>query len=147
MEELTMAAWKQLLTVVCIFSFSLISNAKHGFYPTRFSSSAIQFSPLPLPSKSTLLYYGGPVISNVKIHVVWWTDGVNSQSKDLIPGFYTAFANSNYMDWLDQYNTFSTPVTGGSGTKQHIGRGQYTGATTIKPFNTNSYIDDSEIQA
>jgi len=141
-----MAAWKQLLFVIVIFSFSIVSNAKYGFFPTKFSTSANPLTPVPSAAKQTLLYYGGPVISNVKIHVVWWSDYVNPQTQDFVPGFYSALTNSNFMDWLDQYNTFATPVTNVGGTKQHIGRGQYTGATTIKPFNHSPNIDDSEIQ-
>lgn len=138
-----MAAWKQLLFAsFCLSIFSTVSQANYGFFPTRFATSATQ---IPSTSKPTLQYYGGPVLSHVKVHLVYW-DGINSQTASTMPGFYTAITNSNFMDWLDQYNTYGPSVTSHEGSKQHIGRGQYTGVTAIKPFNQSGYLDDTDVQ-
>lgn len=84
-----------------------------------------------------LTYYGGPVISNVKVVVVFWTDGVDSTTKDRIAGFYQAVNDSNYFDWLQEYDTSS----------QHIGRGSYVSSVTITPSTSSSSLTDDQISA
>ena len=54
-----------------------------------------------------LTYYGGPVISNVKVVMLNWGSGVNGEST--LESFYPSVTNSAYFDWLSEYNT-STPV-------------------------------------
>ena len=142
-----MAAWKQLLVFTLISIFSLISQANFGFYPTRNSTPRLLRSEPLMSKQPTLLYYGGPVISNAKIQVVYWSDYVESETQTGVPGFYSSLTDSDFMDWLDQYSTFSTPVNGGTGSDQHIGRGKYLGAITIKPFNRNGVVYDTEIQS
>ena len=141
-----MAVWMQPLAVLCILLVSGVSQARFGFLPSKTSTgninSPIHFKTISAP---TLKYYGGPVISNVKLYVVLWSYA-NKETEDGVPDFYKKLTTSNFMDWLDQYNTFSTPVNGGHGTDQHIGGGQYMGTIRIKPFNHTGYIDDTEIQ-
>jgi hypothetical protein len=80
-----------------------------------------------------LTYYGGPVLSNVSVHAVYWNAKVKYQSQ--LDGFYQAITQSEYFDWLNEYDTST----------QHIGRGQLAGslvdtqtATTV----TNQQIED-----
>jgi len=89
------------------------------------------------PSGAHLNYYGGNVISNVKVNVVFWTAAVDGTTQANIGGFYSAVTNSSYMDWLSEFNT---------GT-QSIGRGSLNSVTTINPGNPNSALNDSDIQA
>ncbi|MGZ3457740.1 MAG: hypothetical protein ACXU86_04460, partial [Archangium sp.] len=83
-----------------------------------------------------LTYYGGKVIANAKIAVVFWGPNVNSTVTSGIGGFYTAVTNSAYFDWLSEYNTGS----------QSIGRGSLLGTYTISPSQTSGTIDDTAIQ-
>jgi hypothetical protein len=50
-----------------------------------------------------LQYYGGPMLANVKIQLVYWNSDVANQDK--LPGFFSAITQSAYFDWLTEYNT------------------------------------------
>ena len=80
-----------------------------------------------------LSYYGGPVVSNVQVVVVYWGANVNAQTLANIPGFYQGVTDSVYFDLLSEYSTDVTPVGGGTGTNQSIGRGSFVQGTTITP--------------
>lgn len=98
----------------------------------------------PLAPTAHLTYYGGPVISNVKVVQVVWGSGtylpqtVSSTPPD-VPSFFAGVLNSPYLDWLAEYST--------SG--QTIGRGTFAGRYTITPSaaNDGQQIDDSQIQS
>src|SRR4051794_18927673 len=68
----------------------LMPTNKEGDAPLQSNAAA----------SAKLVYYGGPVISNVKIVSVFWNSSVQSQST--INGFYTAVTNSAYFDWLSE---------------------------------------------
>src|SRR5689334_20704312 len=73
-------------------------------------------------------YYGGRVLSHVKVDVVVWDRWSYGRSARLtgsrsIESFLTAITASPYIDWLDQYDTPS----------QHIGRGSVEGVYTAHP--------------
>jgi hypothetical protein len=101
-------------------------------------------------SGAHLSYYGGPVISNIQVVVVYWGANVNSEIIAKIPGFYQGVTNSAYFDLLSEYSTDITPVGGGSGTNQSIGRGSFVQATTITPTigdcPPSCNITDAQIQ-
>jgi hypothetical protein len=84
-------------------------------------------------ASAKLTYYGGPVISNVKIVSVFWNSSVTQQST--ITGFYGAVTNSAYFDWLSEYNT---PT-------QTIGRGTLAQTVTDSGAPTGN-ITDAQIQ-
>jgi hypothetical protein len=111
---------------------------------------AARFAPLG----AHLTYYGGHVISDVKVIQVLYGSGpyepeVVSTAAPSIASFYTGVTNSSYFDWLSEYNTDITPSGGGSGTNQFIGRGTFGGQVQITPSSANngSTIDDTQIQA
>ncbi|PYX91687.1 MAG: hypothetical protein DMG67_09250, partial [Acidobacteria bacterium] len=52
-----------------------------------------------------LNYYGGRVISNVQVAVVFWTANVDATTHNQIKGFYSTVNNSPYIDMLAEYNT------------------------------------------
>jgi hypothetical protein len=91
-----------------------------------------------------LNYYGGRVISNVNVVVVFWSPNVNATVRSQIGSFYSAVNNSEYFDWLSEYNTFITGVDGQPGSNQAIGRGTFAQSVTINPGGTT--IPDSTIQ-
>ena len=101
----------------------------------------------PAAGSGNLQYYGGPVISNAKVYAVFWGDSVPSETKSKIGPFFANILDSTYMDWLSEYDTNLNAVDGRPGTRQHIGRGSYVGAVTIKPGNTGTDLSDAQVQA
>src|SRR5579859_1291700 len=94
-----------------------------------------------------LNYYGGKVIPNVKVVVVFWGSGVNSEVQQKVAGYYSSVTNSPYFDWLSEYNTNITAQNGQPGTNQHIGRGTYSRSVTLSGVTTSGTVDDSVIQS
>jgi hypothetical protein len=80
-------------------------------------------------------YYGGPVISNVQVHTVYWSSRVKFQSD--LDGFYAAVTQSPYFDWLDEY---ATPT-------QHIGRGSFAGSYVDGAAPSGKTITNQQIIA
>ena len=73
-------------------------------------------------------YYGGHVLSHVKVDlVVWssWSYGktVPLTGKHSMSSFFAGITASKYLDWLSEYDT---PT-------QHIGRGTLEGVYTVHP--------------
>lgn len=150
-----MGSFFSLLVIQCFLITALTSGlaleqaqAKRGVYPTRFRITPIRSNKDGLASTAeNLKYYGGPVISNVRVITVFWGPNVNSQIQKDIGSFYTAIVNSTHMDWLSQYGTYRPAVDGRAGTNQSIGRGSYAGEFTITPLNPKKVLGDEEIQA
>jgi hypothetical protein len=88
----------------------------------------------PGPSGAQLLYYGGPVVSNVKVVVVFWGPSVNANVTGGIVAFFGAATNSAYYDVVSEYSTNGITTTGGApSTNQTLGRGTVDAAYTIAP--------------
>lgn len=140
-----MDAKKIFLSLITVmFAIPFFAEANNGVYAVRFPqnrAAAVEAA----PTHGNLLYYGGPVISHVKTVVVYWGSRVDPQITQNIGGYYTAMANSTYLDWLDEYATLGTAVDGRKGTQQHIGRGKFVAEVTITPSNPSTRIDDVEI--
>ncbi len=102
------------------------------------------------PLGAHLNYYGGPVISNPSVVTVFWTNSVDAGVQTTMPAFYSAITNSIFYDMVSEYATNVTPVGGGSGTNQSLGRGSAGGTFTIAPSKCNTgaacTIDDTAIQ-
>lgn len=97
-----------------------------------------------------LNYYGGPVVSNIQVIVVFWGPNVNSTVTTQIGGFFQAITSSSYFDLVSEYSTDITPVGGGTGTNQSIGRGDFGGTYTITPSicsKTPCTVTDAQIKA
>jgi uncharacterized repeat protein (TIGR01451 family) len=107
------------------------------------------------PAGAHLTYFGGPVISNVHVVIVFW--GTNVDPIVTTPGtidqFFADITNSRYYDLLTEYSTVG--VTG-SGTpvassNQTIGRGQFDATVTIIPSvcpgTATCTLSDNQIQA
>jgi hypothetical protein len=107
-----------------------------GMMPIRRAAAAakIRSAESTAPSSTRLAYFGGPVISNVVVHAVYWGRDVAFQSH--LNDFYRSVPNSSYLDWLSEYDT---PT-------QNIGRGSFAGATVIQPKNTGTSLTDQDIQ-
>jgi len=132
----------------------------------RSSAAALEGYPVDFPNKSrtptpdvataaTMKYFGGPVIPNAKVYVLWWGNAANinpvlTAAKGGISDFFAGITNSKYMDWLNEYNTTINAQAGshvGSpGTNQRIGRGSFAGALTLSPVPAGN-VTDTQIQA
>lgn len=122
--------------------------APHGILWARGAKPKV-FSVAPAPSQNAsggLLYYGGPVISHAKVYAVFWGPSVPADTKAGVGPFFANILDSAYMDWLSEYDTNRTAVDGRAGTAQHIGRGTFAGAYTIKPANASSSLTDADLQ-
>jgi hypothetical protein len=87
---------------------SLLAMATLGLFSQSVLAGSRLFPTLSLreaPKAKTVLYFGGPVISNVKIVAVFWGPKVDADTQARIGDYYTAATNSSYMDWLTEYNT------------------------------------------
>ncbi|MDE2237693.1 MAG: hypothetical protein KGK30_07370, partial [Elusimicrobia bacterium] len=92
--------------------------------------------PIGASATPALQYYGGPMLSNVKIQLVYWNKDVAYQ--DRLPGFYSAITQSPYFDWLLEYDTKGAA----------IGHGQLTGSYVDNAaIPQSAQIEDADIQA
>ncbi|KAJ3310574.1 hypothetical protein HDV04_004917 [Boothiomyces sp. JEL0838] len=73
-----------------------------------------------------LNYYGGPVISKVKVYTIFWGGKAKVKYANQINEFYKGFTNSVMFDMLSQYSTIGNKI--GRGT--FIGSFDYAGAVT-----------------
>ena len=93
-----------------------------------------------------VLYYGGPVLGNVKVYTIFWSAAVDTSIQKMIVPFYQALATSSYLDQLSEYQTHVPAVDGRAGSGQSIGRGSYAGTITIAPKNTSASLTQSDIE-
>ncbi|HVG91423.1 MAG TPA: hypothetical protein VNB54_08020, partial [Alphaproteobacteria bacterium] len=87
------------------------------------------------PVGALLTYFGGPVISNVQVVVVFWGPNVTSAitANGTIDQFYTDITTSRYFDLLTEYTTAGITSSGGATSNQTIGHGTFGGKFTITP--------------
>ena len=97
-------------------------------------------------SGQVLKYYGGPVISHVKVFIVYWGDQVGTELQLKLAPFYRSILDSSYMDVLAQYKTDIPAVDGRKGTGQTIGHGRLIGQKMIEPRNQAATLTDRMIQ-
>jgi hypothetical protein len=123
-------------------------------YPIDFPSKR-EAAVAPRAGARTVQYYGGPVIPNPKVNVVWWGGAAKinpalTAAHGGIADYFTGVTNSTYLDWLNEYDTaIATQAgskTGTPGTGQHIGRGNYAGSFALTAVPAGNVTDD-QIQA
>ncbi len=107
--------------------------------------------PPSAPAGAHLTYYGGRVVSAMKVVIVLWGSGsyeshVSSTATPSMASFYDQIlSESTFTSWLDsEYNTVDPS---GTKTDQHIGRGAFQNLYTITPSISSSTVADSQIQA
>lgn len=137
----------RILFVLALVPSALFASPIH-LQPLRpqadASTQALSAAP---PANAYLFYYGGHVLSNVRVMPVMWNSSVPSDVQSTMPKFYAAVTNSPFMDWLAEYDTNILDYGGTQGTNQHIGRGTSTQAVVITPSITATAITDSQIQS
>ncbi len=91
-------------------------------------------------SVALLQYYGGPLLANVEVFVVYWgqsfVDGTLSQYPDRINAFYDSILSSPLMDQMEEYSTKD----------YKIGHGKRVGSTTITSPPSPKHISDSALR-
>src|SRR4051812_482203 len=110
-----------VLLAASLLMSAAASAAPHGIYPVRAPGSpkVRVLNKLDPSAGVKVLYYGGPVISNVKAYNVFWGPSVDATAKKQLSGFMSATVNSSYFDWMGQYNTVGLKaVDGREGTNQ-----------------------------
>jgi hypothetical protein len=95
-------------------------------------------------------YFGGPVLSHVKVYAVRYGTGTNlpqvaSTATPSVSSFLNGVVNSPYLDWLREYDTWNQ----GTGSNQTIERGTFAGLITITPSSAHNGTDlyDGGLQA
>jgi MYXO-CTERM domain-containing protein len=142
-------ALRHLLSVAVAGSvvFGLVDSAKASMPQKifRLDHGAIPLGPF---APGQLVYYGGRVLSNVKIVSVSWGSSVDATYMTNLGGFYTAITKSPFIDWMMEYDTLGLTgyVDGLPGSKQHIGRGGYAGEFVLALQHTSSSVNDDDIQ-
>jgi hypothetical protein len=131
---------------------SVGASANNGMLKTQFpfNTQSRVFTTTDVSAGGKLQYYGGPVIANAKVYVVYWGSKVTQDTQSKIGGFFHSILQSSYFDWLSEYNTSVKAVDGRQGTNQSIGRGNYAGQITIQPsaeLSDLTTITDDQIQA
>jgi len=119
-----------------------VVSPAHRIVPLR---SARSFAPI---EPAHLSYYGGPVISSVRVVMVLYGSGVDAQVMSSLPDFYQQMANSSHLDWLCEYDTNILDAYGRPGTQQLIGRGSFVSQVLIAPApgRDGSTITDTDVQ-
>jgi uncharacterized repeat protein (TIGR01451 family) len=107
------------------------------------------------PFGAHLTYFGGPVISNIQVVVVFWGPNINTAitANGTLDQFYTDITSSRFFDELTEYNTAG--ITGAppasTSSNQTIGHGTFGGKFTITPSlcpgPTACTLTDAQIQA
>jgi hypothetical protein len=136
---------RKLFVLLLVLSVAPFASAKNKIN-TANSLLGLQIPKDHISSSGQLLYYGGPVISHVKVFVGIWNDRVNPEVKTKITDFYAAYVNSTHMDWLNEYRTNVKAVDGRAGTDQVIERGTVLGEKLMTPSITAKRITDTQIQ-
>jgi uncharacterized repeat protein (TIGR01451 family) len=106
------------------------------------------------PGGAHLTYWGGPVISNVHVVVVFWGTNVDPvvTTAGTIDQFFADITNSRYYDLLTEYSTVGVTGAGPSAasSNQTIGRGQFDATVTIIPSScpgpATCTLTDNQIQ-
>jgi MYXO-CTERM domain-containing protein len=79
-------------------------------------------------------YEGGPVVSNPKVVLVFWSSAVDETAECVLPGFYASIMGSPYLGWLSEYSTAGLEgINDGGSTEQTLGAGSFGGAYVITP--------------
>src|SRR3954451_6943395 len=97
-------------------------------HPRPVESPVLTHAPRPAVGTPHLTYFGGPVMTSVKVDVVVWSSWSYPSAVPLagprsISSFFRGVTASRYFDWLTEYNT---PT-------QHIGRGSFDKIYTLHP--------------
>ena len=125
-------------TVLLLGIGSLVNDAAAHPLVSRMISRGFSTERTATPATpNNLLYYGGPVLSHVKVYTVFWGQSVDPQVVKGIGSFFEALTKSSMLDWLNQYHT----------PQQSIARGSFGGSFTITPHNVAAQMTNNDVAA
>lgn len=106
-----------------IFLFNLIISYKlnNPNFKTKTTKKA---------STPKLNYYGGPVISNVKVVTIWWGGASKVAYSNKLPQFYSGITNSSWYKVFSEYSTQTQKIGMGTWKMSFDDRFAPTGALT-----------------
>jgi len=145
MNALTRGSARALVALVAAAVLATVASspAGAGGRPRRTASVAAAKGH-GAPAGAHLDYYGGRVLTHVKVDVVVWGSwsypkSVPLTGKRSIASFFGGVTASPFLDWLSEYDT---PT-------QHIGRGTLDGVYTVRPPSSadGKSIDGTQVSA
>ena len=140
---------REAIEISCV----LLREAKARAASAGRAAPVVSFPSVAMPKyKPGLFYFGGPVISRVRVWAVNWGREVDPMVSQDVVDLYRTIVDSPYLDALAEYSTRGLigAADGSPGSDQIIGRGEFAGAVTIDPAPLppgRRFLDDSDIQA
>ena len=133
---------------------------------TGSSGSQLQAQWTDFPAKShrptrdavtgvTEKYFGGPIVPNPKVYVVWWGSAASinanlTRTTGGIADFFAGTLNTGYWDMLNEYSTNINAQAGShvgqAGTGQFLGRGNYARTIAMTNIPTGTQVHCVEMQ-
>lgn len=111
-------------------------------YRETLRSTSLTAGEVQLPK---LLYYGGKVMTNVRIIPVLW-GSVDPAFRTRLDAFYKSFAVSEQFDYAAEFSTVGvTSVDGKPGTNQVLGKGTSVSGILIAPLNASISITSGDL--
>ena len=134
-----------LVAALSVVADKSLAATAYGFVPYRAHGDRVYGNPPPAPAAAcNFTYYGGPLVSNVRVVPVIWSSSVNAQVTANIGQFYADAVVSHWYDGLSEYASVG-------GTLQSIGRGSALPAITLVPAvcatSANCTMTDAQLQA
>lgn len=118
----------------------LLNTALFGYYPVQ------EYCPNCAPASGEtphLQYFGGPVVSNIKVVDVLWGPDVDPAVKASMSQYFAAVVNSAWLEGLAEYDTVGQPAPT---TNQRIGPGEFLGQFEINPANPGPSVTEQEVR-
>ena len=99
--------------------------------------------------KPRLVYYGGPVLSSVRVYAVRWNSTVPADFSTRAEAFYRTFVAGAMFDWLGEYDTvgLTGALDGFPGSGQRISHGSFGGTFTLTPTNRATVLSETAVIA
>lgn len=139
MKQVLHPNWSRFLVAIVILMTLLAPALRGGQEPRRgFGIVPIKGRPRNRTRNPHLNYYGGRVISTVKVVMVrygtgTYVDNIAGTATPTMEMFYQQVVNNSYLDWLCEYQTNIKDINGNQGTNQVIGRGSFLINAQITP--------------
>lgn len=121
------------------------AEAKNGIY--IFPGSITPHTTLQNLKNTELVYFGGAVISRVKVISIYWSPEVDPLFTNNMANFYKDYVQSPQFTWLSEYGTNLLSQDGREGTHQQISAGTFLNEVTLTPQNQKQQLTDEEVQA
>lgn len=123
-----------VLGILLCGSFSMANPLVYRMTPQAFLNFNIFDQ--KIIDQDPVVYFGGPIIPQVNIKVVYWGQGADADLQTKLNSFYKAIVSSDYIDQLSEYSTPTQKVT----------RGSVSQIITIQPKNSSKRLTQKDIE-